>query len=260
MSDSNGNEISSKKRFFLPIVLPAILAIITPGAYLLGTNFDQGYIEAFGISSDQFHLSTPDVYIISYYAVGYFLLFFGKHASLIVEYLLSKDSFFYIILSVLLNIEGAILLERFKHLFHKEKIKKHLDDSKKYFEDFLRNNKILLSFVSCITTAYSFVLFISATTVLIALFWWSLPLSARTKGEELATEQISHFLKSGCQSHKKTKWDSCVVILDKQGKTLHEGLLIGLNDKEIAMFKKDGSYIFARQNDWVIHKKSHKVP
>ncbi|MCI5139907.1 MAG: hypothetical protein D3922_16190 [Candidatus Electrothrix sp. AR1] len=76
-------------------------------------------------------------------------------------------------------------------------------------------------------------------------------------GQERAANLIKSFTKEGCHAHPKTRWDTCHVIEDEKGNAIHEGLLLKIDDKEIAMFKKDGTYTFARQKSWLIRRKLH---
>ncbi len=79
-------------------------------------------------------------------------------------------------------------------------------------------------------------------------------------GQKIAEKKLNNFTENGCSPEQKTnsvKIDTCSVIQDKDGNILHGGLLVAINDKDIAMFKKDGSYIFTRQKDWLIRRKLH---
>jgi hypothetical protein len=93
--------------------------------------------------------------------------------------------------------------------------------------------------------------------VSIALFWWLLPLEAYSIGQNVAQERIGEFLEKGCHSERKTNWNNCVTLLDENGVIVHEGLLITLNSKEIAFFKKDGSYVFLRDEGAILRRTLH---
>ena len=112
---------------------------------------------------------------------------------------------------------------------------------------------------------FSFLSLLFYCLLFMFFFWWSPSRVAYLAGQNIAEEKIGKFTKNGCFSDPKIKInsvaiDTCSVIQDKNGKILHEGLLVAINDKDIALFKKDGSYIFPRQKDWVIQRKLHKNP
>ncbi len=59
----------------------------------------------------------------------------------------------------------------------------------------------------------------------------------------------------GCKVNQKASLNRCTLVKDKDGKVLYEGLLVAINDKEIAIFDKDGSHIFAKQEGFVLQRK-----
>ncbi len=71
----------------------------------------------------------------------------------------------------------------------------------------------------------------------------------------MALEKIKVFREKGCFPNEKTKWSNCFFLVDKTGTTLHEGLLIAKNDKELALLKKDGSYIIKLPDDYLLRRR-----
>ena len=119
-----------------------------------------------------------------------------------------------------------------------------------------KNNDFTKSVGIVGVASYSVVL-LGTSAAAIALFWWLLPLGAHSKGQTVAQERIGKFLEKGCHAEPKTKWNTCFVVLDDKGVVIHEGLLIAMNDKEMAFFKKDGSYVFPRKEGTVLRRKLH---
>jgi hypothetical protein len=119
-----------------------------------------------------------------------------------------------------------------------------------------KNNDFTKSVGIVGVASYSIIL-IATSAMAIALFWWLLPLGAYSKGHDVAHERIKLYLEKGCYTDAKTKWDTCFLVLDEKGNVLHEGLLIAVNDKEIAIFKKNGSYVFARKEGFLLRRNLH---
>ena len=109
---------------------------------------------------------------------------------------------------------------------------------------------------------FSFLSLLFYCLLVMCIFLWSPSYVAYLAGQKIAEGKLNNFTENGCSPNPRigtesVKIDTCSVIQDKTGKILHEGLLIAINDKDIAMFKKDGSYIFTRQKDWLIRRKLH---
>ena len=124
-----------------------------------------------------------------------------------------------------------------------------------------RNNELAKS-TGVIWIVFSFLSLLFYCLLFMFIFCWSPSRVAYSAAQKIAQEKITKFTNNGCSPDQKTgtelvKIDTCSVIQDKDGNVLHEGLLVAINDKDIAMFKKDGSYIFTRQNDWLIRRKLH---
>jgi hypothetical protein len=237
---SNNEEDSGEKKSYL-VRLIGGLAIIAPlisvVAYLLGISFYQGYLNTFGVDSDSFPISTQYVYLNSYHAVTYILFNLLSNTLSIFEFLKQTNfSFIFIILLNVLGLIGGGWYLRKKDTSWTEKI---------------------IAIVFIILLLYPFLLLLLLGT---AVFWWSPSHISSLAGQKIAEEKIVKFTKNGCTFDQRTeniKINTCSIIQNKDGKILHEGLLIAINDKDIAMFKKDGSYIFTRQKDWLIRRKLH---
>lgn len=239
------------------IVIASIFTIITPSAYLLGLSYYQGYISAFGVESDGFPISAPDIYVFSYQTVGYFLLALGELSVNAINKIFST-TFIYWVGAILIVIVGLIyLLLRLARSDPHPRIQRALSKVKSVVSRFHWKNNDFTKSVGIVGVAsYSIVLLITSVAA-IALFWWLLPLSAYSKGHSVAQEQIKIFMEKGCHEDAKTKWDTCFVVLDNKGAVIAEGLLIAINDKEMAFFKKDGSYVFPHKDDEVLMRKLH---
>ncbi|MDU9048622.1 MAG: hypothetical protein Q3M30_07205 [Candidatus Electrothrix sp. Rat3] len=235
----NNNEegSSEKKSFSIRLIGPAIIALIPVVAYLLGISFYQGYLSTFGVNSDIFPISTQYVYLNAYYAVTHILFKFLSNILSAFELLKQIDfPFVFIILLNILSLAAGFWWLKKKNTTRIEKS---------------------ITIVCIVLLLYPFLLLLLLGT---AIFWWSPSRIASLAGQKIAEEKIVKFTKNGCTPDQKTELvqiDNCSVIQDKDGNVLHEGLLIAINDKDIAMFKKDGIYTFPRQNDWLIRRKLH---
>mgnify|MGYP007011825253 CR=1 FL=1 len=86
----------------ISLVVAAVAAVLTPGAYLLGLSYYQGYLSAFGVESEGFPISTPDVYVFSYQTVGYFLLMLGEVSVKALEKVLSPPLVYWVSATLIL--------------------------------------------------------------------------------------------------------------------------------------------------------------
>lgn len=238
---SSNEEDSGEKKSYLVRLIggPAIIALIPIVAYLLGISFYQGYLSTFGVDSDIFPISTQYVYLNAYHAVTYILI------DLFYCGLLKQTNFsfvFIILLNVLILVGGFWWLKKKDQKKDRSRIEKYI--------------AILCIVLLCYPLL---LLFLLGT----AIFWWSPSRAAYSAGQKIAQKKIDSFNENGCSPDQKTarvKIDTCSIIQDKDGKTLHEGLLVVINDKDLAIFKKDGIYTFPRQKNWVIRRKLHKTP
>ncbi|CAK8723571.1 hypothetical protein GMJAKD_12925 [Candidatus Electrothrix aarhusensis] len=224
-----------------------VSAIILPIAYLLGSSYHQGYLSVYGIETTVFPLSTQDVYIYSYNAVSLFLLKIWKYILTILKFpekLWLISAVFVLISSVYITLQYPLIRRGIL------KIKNPLASSSWEENNFTKS--IWITFIS-----FESAFFIIIILLITPSLWFAPQLIGYSEGKEFALSIRKLFKNNGCSTDKKTGLDICSVIQDKDGKILHEGLLIAINDKDIAMFKKDGSYIFTRQNDWLIRRKLH---
>ncbi|HUW51773.1 MAG TPA: hypothetical protein VMV75_12235 [Sulfuricella sp.] len=246
-----------KKRVTAPFVVAAIAAILTPGAYLLGLSYYQGYMSAFGVETDGFPISAPDVYVFSYQTVGYFLLSIGGAAANLLGEIFRPPMVYWLIFTLCLCIGGVYWFLKARKMAPHPLLCK-LFEKVKWIVSKLhwKNNDLTRSVGFVVIPSYG-LLSILSVSITVALFWWLLPLSAYSKGKAVATERIKLFHDKGCYADEKSKWNNCFLVLDEKGNELHEGLLIAMNDKVIAIFKKDGSYIFTRKDDFMLRRKLH---
>lgn len=93
-------------------------------------------------------------------------------------------------------------------------------------------------------------------SLFIAIWWWILPIAAYAKGYTIPLERIKTFMAKGCEADPKTKWIACFEVVDKKGTVVHEGLLIAVNDREIAFFQKGWKLCFPTQRQHAIEEKA----
>lgn len=254
---SADDQTEMRKTSVVALIVASIAGILTPGAYLLGYAYYEGYMNAFGVETDGFPVSAPSVYVFSYQTVGHFLLSIGVVAVKALDKLLSPPTVYWVS-GVLCLFVGSIywLLKavrknpppRLRKLF--EKIKGVISWLHWKNNDFTKSVGIVG------VASYTLIALLTAAGA-IALFWWALPLSAHAKGKEVANDRIKLFRDKGCHADEKSKWDNCFFIVDEKGNQLYEGLLIAMNDNVVAIFKKDGSYVFKRQDGFVLQRKLH---
>jgi hypothetical protein len=246
-----------KKTGVAAIIVAATAAILTPGAYLLGYEFYEGYMNAFGVETDGFPVSAPNVYVFSYQTVGYFLLSIGDVAIKTLNMLLSPPTVYWVSGVLCLCIGGIYWLLKTARKDPHPQLRTLFEKIKGVVSWLHWKNNDFTKSIGIVGVASYTLLILATASMSVALFWWLLPLSAYAKGKEVATERIKLFHDKGCHADEKSKWDNCFSVVDAKGNQLHEGLLIAMNDNVVAIFKKDGSYVFKRQDGFVLRRKLH---
>jgi hypothetical protein len=257
MSSIALSETEKPKNRHTPLAIGTLAAILTPGAYLLGLSYYQGYMSAFGVESDGFPISAPDVYVFSYQTIGYFLLTVGEISVKALNELFKPPVVFWAVGILMGLVSGIYWLLRSTRVGFHPRIQRALTKVKAVASWFHWRNNDFTKSMGIVGVASYGVFLIVTSAAAIALFWWLLPLGAYSKGHDVAYERIRLYLEKGCHADAKTKWDTCFLMIDDKGDAIHEGLLIAVNDKEIAIFKKDGSYVFARQEGSLLRRKLH---
>lgn len=255
MIDKN-SEDAEKVSFLSQAKLWAILAaIVTPGAFLIGSHYYEGYLSAFGLSADELPMATSNVYVLSYSVVGYFLLAVGE---VLAKWVNSLFDFPDVLYTVAL-LTGAVLMV-YLGFKVRHKIKTGAVATNGRFARMLRwlnphTNDGVKAFFIVFFASYG-VVALSIGFASIAVFWWIIPAASQAKGADNARERIAFFHENGCVLEKKTKWNNCFVISDDKGVIVHQGLLVGVSDKSIAMYKQEGLVIVARKDSLQLMRKN----
>ncbi|RWX48454.1 hypothetical protein VT99_10933 [Candidatus Electrothrix marina] len=250
---NNNEEGNSGKKNRNPLMFGVILALLPAVTYLIGISFYQGYQAAFGISNSELPASTQYVYLCAYHAIGDLLL---KNSKNLIEFITELPKYYLsAVILIIIGVSYFLLWLKKKDISpccsnHLPKIEKILSWLH------WKNNKLTKSVGIVVIATYLIAIFFYISLSL-AIFWWLFYLPSYLAGQERAATLIKSFTEEGCHAHSKTRWDTCHIVIDKKGNTIHEGLLLKINDKEIVMFKKDGTYTFPRQNDWLIQRTLH---
>lgn len=250
-------ELTPKNTKGTSFFVGSLAVILPPGAYLLGLSFYQGYMNAFGVEADGFPISAPDVYVFSYHTVGYFLLSIGKAAADGLGWVFKPPILYWAAAFFSLSVGGIYWLIKAAKRTDRPRERIFFNRIKQLISLLhWKNNDFTRSVGIAGAASYVIILF-AYGAMAVALFWWFFPLSAQSKGHEVASARIKTFLEKGCHADDKSKWDNCFLVIDGKGAVVHEGLLIAMSDKEIAVFKKDGSYVFSRQDNFLLRRKLH---
>jgi len=248
---SKPNIIFDKAKSYISLLnVGTFLAIITPIAYLSGLTYYQGGLYAFGVEADIFPLSTQDIYVNFYYALMFtlssclstitnllngmnwcsWLIFFLMIIAVLTVHWYSKDN----ANPFLGRIESDILSFFAKHYNH-ESMRPYL----------------------IVSATVSFFSFLICLLLGVTLFLWLPFYAAYSAGQGNAARTIKKYRDHGCEANQETGLNRCTLVKDKDGKVLYEGILVAINDKGIAMFDKNGSHIFAKQEGFVLQRKLH---
>lgn len=214
-------------------------------------------MNAFGVEIDGFPVSAPNVYVFSYQTVGYFLLSIGDAAAKALNLLLSPPTVYFVVGALCFFIGGIYLLIKAARKGPHPLLRKLFEKIKKIVSWLHWKNNDFTKSIGIVGLASYTLVLLASVSVAIALFWWLLPLSAYAKGKDVASDRIKLFRDKGCHADEKSKWDNCFFVVDEKGNQLHEGLLIAVNDSVVAIFKKDGSYVFKRQDGYLLRRKLH---
>lgn len=243
----------------IALFLGIFVGILTPAAYLVGYSYYQGYLGAFGIDSDNFPVSSSDIYVFSYQAFGLLLLGIGEFCLGLIGKFFSRSYahisglvFFSLVVVVYFYLKILKIEMRIKYGWLSACINRIIC----FFDP--GKNDLVKSILMVGIFLYVFVVLMVLTGAF-ALFWWFIPLMAHHKGESMAMDRISVFVENGCGYDKKENWNNCFQVLDGNKKVVREGLLIGVNEKEIAMFEKNGSFIFQKTPDFVLVRSNYRA-
>lgn len=248
------NENKEKKSNAKKYLITAAIALSTPAAYLTGLGYHQGLLSAYGISSDAFPLATTDIYVHTYFAIGYIILAAGQVSSKILNWCFSTPGIYWItgtiILLISITYSALKLSSKLKNNSSNKKIK-----TKKIF-NYLnpKNNKFTQACALIFISSYA-IYIVPVIVSVCAVAWWILPVTAYQTGYDMEIEKVNSFRKFGCTKDNKTIWNKCFTVQDEKGNIIHEGILVALSNKEIAILEKTGSYIFTKKDSYTIKRK-----
>lgn len=245
----NQKQIESNLRFFT--WLGAILiTLILPYLYLLGLAYYQGYMDAFGVSSDIFPLSTADVYVKAFLAIS---LVITENIRALTQFLTSDWEF--ILESVLLLSGVLYLIIYFSKVQCIAKYIGLIETSNKETQNAKGFESLPTLVLNIADLFFKGVLVLSLSMIVL---WSGVRMAVKT-GEGIALDSINKYTKNGCQpKDSKSKWSDCVKLVNDSELTLQEGLFVAKNPEEIALFRKEGSFVFRLRDDVVIMKLRNK--
>lgn len=228
-------------------LLLVTLGLITPYAYLIGTCYYQAYMNSYGVSVDNFPLSVADTYVYAYMAVGGVI--FDAYKWLIV---IIKNKWLYLGLLILVFIVYVVIkLIRNKETNFLQKIKSIICAAIDRYH--YKNNDFSKSlFIVGLPTYYLGVVIYFFCVLF--LLWWGILIVAIDQGKAISKSRITEFKKQGCIFDKTTHWNNCISVIDESGEVIYQGLLVAQNNDQIAIFKKEGSYLIKLKDDQIVRK------
>jgi hypothetical protein len=248
---SKPNILFDKAKSYISLLnVGTFLAIVTPIAYLSGLSFYQGGLYTFGVEADIFPLSTQYIYVKFYYALIFILL---RCLSTVVNFLNETKWCLCIIITL------AIITVKTERWYSKQDANYCLKRIKEGILSFFAKYYDHESMRPCliVSATVSFFSFLICLLLGVTLFLWLPFYAAYSAGQRNAEETIKKYRDHGCEANQETGLNRCTLVKDKDGKVLYEGILVAINDKEIAMFDKNGSHIFAKQEGFVLQRKLH---
>lgn len=243
------NILFDKARAYISLLsVGTILAIVTPLAYLSGLSFYQGGLYAFGVEADIFPLSIQYIYVNSYYALIFTLL---SCLSTVINLLNGMNWYSGLIIFLTIITELIVRWYSKKDANHcLKRIEANILSCFAMYYDHESMKPYLI--VSATVSFFSFLIYL---LLALTLCLWLPFYAAYSAGQEAAEKKMKEYRDHGCKVNQKASLNRCTLVKDKDGKVLYEGLLVAINDKEIAIFDKDGSHIFAKQEGFVLQRK-----
>jgi preprotein translocase subunit YajC len=201
-------------------------------------------MEAYGVYYQAFPLQIQEIYVEAFHAIGYLI---GEVGGKI--FTLSG-----LYSTIKLYIIPVVIFTFFYYKYHKKRNSQPPKTDQHFWE--YSFPKALVEFLFYLTVLITGVLY---AFLLLAIIFFILAINPHKAGIETQQDRISSFMKNGCHVEEESIKNNCVSISDEQNHLLHEGLLITMNNQSIAIFKKDGSYIFNRKENMVIKRKFFKL-
>ena len=87
------------------------------------------------------------------------------------------------------------------------------------------------------------------STLWLSVFWLG-----RSRGKEYGEFTINQFKTRGCFKGDYNI-NTCFKIIDENGNTLHEGLLLSIDEENIAIFTKEGLFLLPRKENFMLQRK-----
>jgi len=225
-------------------IITTLVGIFTPGAYLIGLTYYQGYLSAFGMSSELFPLSAQAAYVHFYTASALYVIdFFGlvvNQTWIFGWFILAAISWiiFFLILGVVLGLTIACLEQT--SLYKKVSTKLDLPT--------LDEGHVRKMGSGAFTVfSYTYILFV------VMLLWVLIPYLAHQKGIEVAGRERDHYLHVGCDAQEKSSvFGYCRILLSPDNKEFFQGYLVIQNEKYLGFFLEKGTYIMPRPNGSIL--------
>ncbi|WP_124644469.1 hypothetical protein [Aquitalea sp. FJL05] len=242
-SRNRRKDISTKKIDIQRIstIVGVTILILAPIAYLIGTFYYYGYLNAFGVDSSHFPISTQETYINAYNALTIGLL---KSIEAIITTLNEN-----IIISIAIPFFMVVF---FYILFHKKTVQTIRILIKKW-NNFTSsddpNRLALAAWASFLLTYISISIFYLLACV--AITCWLAASISFNLGKAAAEKSISPYSKSGCHYENKKTWNSCIAIIEGN-KVIYEGILVTANKEKIAIFDASGTKVIPNSARYVI--------
>ncbi len=220
--------------------LVVALGVIAPLAYLIGVNFYQGSLSAFGVNPDLFPISPLDSYVTAYFAVGYLLLALAAQAKEILLWLFGSENLIYSSIAFIVLLYLGIKLSRKIGGYVFTKI---IHYYKKMISALHWKNNDISKVVLIFSSASYLVLLTPILTIGLAVLWYIAPFEAHQKGFLLAETKRDAFLKQGCFSETDSAFSNCHTLKDNDGTIIYKGILVSNSGDMIAFFTDTGAHI-----------------
>ncbi len=219
---SNADALASVITFFSALV---------PALYLIGYEYDNGFLRGFGIDAEMFPRSFQEYLYYSY-------AFFGR-------YVISTD---FLLLIVLMLSVVAVTVMATDLMANKTKA---FNAQQSQFLEYM-NKKIEMIKHHKLFSLGRWVMFSAIVIVYIVLAITLLPSLAARKGSAIASDVINSF--DSCTTLTELSWGKCFQLIDDK-QIIVEGFLVAYSEQKLAIFTGQETQVISIQDSYLIKRK-----
>ncbi len=258
MNQDYETKTDNKSKVNLLSYIGSFIAVLIPGAYIIGLFFHRGYLEGAGIDAKNFSISAHEAYVQAYHATTWAVMVIIDKLLSCINYIY-ENIYFAILIAILLITASYLVIKLSKKIILIKENKIILILKKILFFIHWKNNDLTKVVSVYGVVSYGVVLLIYMI-MFIALFWCLLPYAAHKKGYNISQEAVSKYVENGCGIESNNNWYNCITLLDGDRTEIIKGLFITRDKNQIAVFDGKKGKVIKLPNQYYIEKRIYKKP